>query len=178
MFMWAGLFSDNAFKITPGGVITEIIDANADGVSIWGLKNASGIAVDGSGNVYVTGTAVSSSNNNAFKITPAGVVTVIIEHTGDGAGNTLASPQSITVDGSSNVYLAGASSHNVFKITPGGVITETIDATGDGAGNTFSDSFSIAVDGFRHQAFQHCSLLAYLPTMAALLDGHTFLKLL
>jgi hypothetical protein len=37
------------------------------------------------------------------------------------------------VDGSGNVYVAGAVSDNAFKITPGGVITQIIDTSGDGA---------------------------------------------
>ena len=49
-----GLFSDNAFRITPGGTITEIIDATGEGAGnplYW----AHGIAVDAAGNVFVTG---------------------------------------------------------------------------------------------------------------------------
>ena len=123
-------------------MITEIIDATGDGAGNT-LNGPFGIAVDGSGNVYVTG----DFSDNAFKITPGGVITEIIDGTGDGAGNTLRSARNIAVDGSGNVYVAGLSSDNAFKITPGGVITEIIDATGDGAGNTLNGPFGIAVDG-------------------------------
>ena len=37
-------------------------------------------------------------SDNAFKITPAGVVTQIIDFTGDGAGNTLNGAIGIAVD--------------------------------------------------------------------------------
>jgi len=47
----AGKESDNVFKITPAGLITEIIDAAGDGTSPFSF--AQGIAVDGAGNVYV-----------------------------------------------------------------------------------------------------------------------------
>jgi hypothetical protein len=62
----AGLISDNAFKITPGGTITEIINSAGDGVAN-GLNSPEGIAVDGTGHVYVTGV----TSDNAFKITLA-----------------------------------------------------------------------------------------------------------
>ena len=77
----AGRRSANAFRIGPGGAITEIIDATGDGAGNT-LDAAFGIAVDGSGNVYVTG----QNNDNAFQITPGGVITEIIDATGDGAG--------------------------------------------------------------------------------------------
>ncbi len=99
--------------------------------------------MDGSGNVYL----VASNTNNAFKITPGGVKTEIIDATGDGGGNTLSTPVGIAVDGSGNVYVGGYGSHNAFKITPGGVKTEIIDATGDGGGNALANPHGIAVDG-------------------------------
>ncbi|MAB79728.1 MAG: hypothetical protein CMJ89_10295, partial [Planctomycetes bacterium] len=47
--------------------ITQIIDATGDGAGNT-LGFPYGIAVDGSGNVFVTG----SNTNNAFKVTPGG----------------------------------------------------------------------------------------------------------
>ncbi|MCG8404940.1 MAG: SBBP repeat-containing protein [Phycisphaerales bacterium] len=121
-------------------IITEIIDATGDGGI--GLVDPSGIIVDSAGNAYVVG----QTGNNAFKITPAGVITEIINATGDSAGNLLSFPQDIAVDSVGNVYVAGAFSNNVFKITPGGVITEIIDETGDSSGNMLSFPQGIDVD--------------------------------
>jgi len=84
--------------------------------------------------------------SNAFKITPGGVITEIIDSTGDGGGNPLTAPRGIAVDGTGNVYVTGLSSDNAFKITPGGVITEIIDSTGDGVNGLFSPQ-GITVDG-------------------------------
>ena len=103
--------------------ITEIIDTTGDGAGNP-LDGALGIALDGSGNVYVA----CFNSDNAFKITPGGIITEIIDATGDGAGNTLDGAYAIAVDGSNNVYVTGQFSDNAFKITPGGVITEIIDA--------------------------------------------------
>jgi sugar lactone lactonase YvrE len=105
---------DNAFKITPGGVITEIIDSTGDGMGN-GLRSPRGIAVDGNGVVYVIS---SSEPYNAFSIEPDGTITQIIDATGDGAGNMLRAPSSIAVDASGNVYVTGLLSNNAFKIEP------------------------------------------------------------
>ena len=135
-----GAGSYNAFKITPAGVVTEIIDSTGDGENPLDLLY--GIAVDGSGNIYVVGIW----SHNAFKITPGGVITEIIDATGDGA-KRLHRPYSIAVDAAGNVYVAGFNSDNAFKITPGGVITQIIDATGDGACNAPDNvARGIAVD--------------------------------
>jgi hypothetical protein len=70
--------------------------------------------VDGTANVYVTG----HNTDNAFKITPGGVITEIIDATGDGAGNILDGSWAIAADGAGNVYVTGDNSSNAFKITP------------------------------------------------------------
>ena len=68
--------------------------------------------MDGSGNVYVGG----GNSQNAFKITPGGVITAIIDSTGDGGGNPLRGPLGLAVDNAGNVYVAGSVSDNAFKI--------------------------------------------------------------
>ncbi len=78
----------------------EIIDVSGD-VMADVLVDPWGIAVDGTGNVYVAGHA----SDNAFQITPGGVITEIIDETGDGTGNVLDGPLGIAVDGSGNVYV-------------------------------------------------------------------------
>ena len=120
--------------------ITEIIDASGDGAGNP-LDGSISIAVDGAGNVYVTG----YDSDNAFRITPAGTITKIVDASGDGTGNTLDGSHGVAVDGAGNVYVTG--SDNVFQITPAGKITEIIDASGDGAGKTLDRPHGTAVDG-------------------------------
>lgn len=80
-----------------------------------------------------------------FRISPDGAVTVIIDSSGDGAGNGLIAPTAIAVDDAGTVYVAGEVSTNVFKITPD-AITELIDHTGDGMGHPMYLPHGIAVD--------------------------------
>ena len=129
--------------LTPRGAlaqsITEIIDATGDGAGNP-LDRPFGIAVDESGNVFVTG----SFTDNTFEITPGGVITQIIDATADGAGNALNAPNFVAAIGLGAV-VAGQGSDNAFRISSNGTITEIIDETGDGAGNTLDGPGGIAV---------------------------------
>ncbi|MCP3915238.1 MAG: hypothetical protein GY711_06765 [bacterium] len=98
-----------AFKVTPAGVITQLIDHTGDGVHP--LNKAYDIAVHGQGNVYVAGYLT----DNVFRVTPGGVITQIIDASGDGAGNVLQTPFSVAVDSADNVYVAGWIGHNAFS---------------------------------------------------------------
>jgi len=104
----SGFLTDNAFKITPGGTITEIIDSTGDGVGNI-LNNPIGVATDSSGNVFVVGVAF----DKVFKIDIPGtcstdglecIITLIIDSTGDGSGNTLNTPEFIATDSLGNVF--------------------------------------------------------------------------
>jgi cysteine-rich repeat protein len=130
---------------TEAKTITQIIDATGDGAGNPFETDAgpAGIAVDGLGNVYVTG----YWSQNAFRIDPNGMITQIIDATGDGEGNTLTRPTDVAVDESGNVYVAGGLGHNAFRIDPSGGITEIIDATGDGAGNPLGITAEVAMGG-------------------------------
>ena len=86
----AGATSDNVFKITPLGVITEIIDAAGDGAGNP-LDNPRDIAVAPDGTVYVAGV----NSDNVFRITPAGTISEILDATGDGMGNPFDNPAAL-----------------------------------------------------------------------------------
>jgi len=107
----SGRSSVTLASVAQAQTITEIIDATGAGAGKT-LSTPYGIAVDSSGNVYVTG----ADSDNAFKITPGGTITQIIDGTGDGAGKTLDGPVGIAVDSAGNVYVTGVASDNAFKI--------------------------------------------------------------
>src|SRR5512136_1332287 len=92
------------------------------GVPLWinrysgpgnGSDSANAIAVDGSDDVYVTGSSVgvssgfSSSDYVTIKYSSAGVPLWTNRYNGPGNGNDSAS--AVVVDGSNNVYVTGSS---------------------------------------------------------------------
>ena len=147
-------------KITPAGEVTTLAGSGVRG-SANGTGTAAsfsepfGVAVDGSGNVYVG----EYGNNAIRKITPAGEVTTLAGSGGAGAADgmgTAASfngPQGVAVDGSGNVYVADIGNHKIRKITPAGEVTTLAGSGGSGAADGMGTAASfyyprgVAVDG-------------------------------
>lgn len=107
-----------------------------------GLNNPRGIAVDGSGNVFVA----DFGDGKIVKITPAGVKSTLANFDGlltlalDGAGNVYAAAQ----------YAAYETGEKIFMVSPTGVITDPgfftdypIGIAVDGSGNVFVTDFEI-----------------------------------
>ncbi len=149
-------------KITPAGVVSTLAGVpgtfgSADGTTLARFSFPAGVAVDGSGNVYVADTG----NHTIRKITSAGVVSTLAGLAGSSGfadGTTLArfsSPQGVAVDGSGNVYVADTSNCNIRKITqPAGLVSSLagmpgscISADGTGTVARFSFPAGIASDG-------------------------------
>ncbi|MDP6772541.1 MAG: hypothetical protein QF704_17670, partial [Anaerolineales bacterium] len=129
-----------ALKSTP--VVTTLAGSGSEGSAngtgtAASFKSPSGVAVDGSGNVYVADTW----NHMIRKITSEGVVTTLAGSGSQGSANgtgTVASfsgPSGVAVDGSGNVYVADKDNHLIRKITSDGVVT-----TLAGSGSVGSDN--------------------------------------
>jgi hypothetical protein len=147
-------------KITPGGVVTTLAgsgslgSANGTGTAA-SFRGPSGVAVDGSGNVYVA----DRSNHLIRKITPGGVVTTLAgsgsagSADGTGTAASFSYPEDVAVDGSGNVYVADRSNHLIRKITSAGVVTTLAGSGSEGSTNGTGKAASfylpsgVAVDG-------------------------------
>lgn len=155
-------------KITSTGIVTTLAGTAGVGGSTDATGAAarfsqpSGVAVDGTGNVYVADTG----NLTIRKITKDGVVTTLAGTAGiggstdaAGAAARFSQPSGVAVDGAGNVYVADSGAYNVRKITPSGVVTTVAGSTagllgvlsdnvdGTGTAARFSAIHSLAVDG-------------------------------
>jgi sugar lactone lactonase YvrE len=150
-------------KITPAdGVVTTLaglagVHGSADGTGSAQFYSPGGVAVDGTGNVYVADT----DNDTIRKVTPAGVVTTLagsagVQGNADGTGSAARfnSPDGVAVDDAGYVYVADTANHTIRKITPvDGVVTTLAGAAGvpgsaDGTGSDarFNSPGGVAVD--------------------------------
>lgn len=150
-------------KITANGGITTLagsalLSGTSDGTGDAArFYNPSGVAVDGSGNVFVADTG----NHTIRRITPAGVVTTVAglaEHWGSNDGTSSDArffyPGGIAVDANGNLIVADNRNYTIRKISPGGLVTTLAGSAGssgrvDGAGNAarFRQLGHLALDG-------------------------------
>lgn len=145
-------------KITPSGSVTTLAGgtqgyANGQGTSAK-FYFPKGIAVDGSGNLFVA----DAGNHSIRKITPSGNVTTLAgdgtqgQADGQGTAATFGTPLGITIDGSGNLYVADGQNSNIRKITPSGNVTTLAGGTygyadGQGTSAKFFYPNGITVDG-------------------------------
>jgi len=149
-------------KITPLGVVSTLaglagVKGSADGTNSSALFNEPrGLAVDGTGVVYVADTG----NHTIRKIIPAGATTTFAGYPGlSGSGNGLGTnaqffhPEGVALDTLGNVYVADTWNHTIRKITVAGLVATfagmpgvsgTNDATGSSA--RFFEPSGVAVD--------------------------------
>jgi sugar lactone lactonase YvrE len=146
-------------KITPAGEVstlagngTEGSADNAVGTSAT-FRYPTGVAVDGSGNVYVA----DKDNNRIRKITSSGVVTTLAGssegfNNGTGIAARFRKPKDLVCDVAGNVYVTDSDNFRIRKITPAGVVTTVAggsEGSADGTGSSaqFNYPSGIAIDG-------------------------------
>ncbi|KAA0254940.1 MAG: hypothetical protein EDX89_07610 [Acidobacteria bacterium] len=149
-------------KVTAESVVTTLAGVGGGLGSTDGTGSAarffqpSGVAVDGSGNIYVT----DQGNNTIRRVTPAGVVTTLAGLAGttgssDGTGSAarFLAPAGLAVDASGNIYVSDGYNHTIRKVTAAGVVTTlaglggspgSLDGTGSAA--RFYRPKGVAVD--------------------------------
>jgi sugar lactone lactonase YvrE len=127
-------------KITPTGVVTTLAGSGiagfADGIGTSAQFNfPHGVAVDGSGNVYV-------ADSNNFRIrkinVAAGIVTTLAGsgingyEDGNGALAKFATPTGVAVDAIGNVYVADTNGSKIRKISVTNLVTTFAGSTTQG----------------------------------------------
>lgn len=138
-------------KITPEGVVSTLagdtIIGNRDGTGKDARFNyPHGLAVDGSGNIFVADAA----NNLIRKIAPAGVVTTVAGSgakgltNGTGIAAAFDFPADLVIDGVGNLYVSDGNNRCIRKIAPNREVTTFATGFGfpegitmDVAGNLF-----------------------------------------
>jgi uncharacterized protein (TIGR03437 family) len=108
-------------KVAPNGIITTIAGTGSKGYSGDGgpavnaqLYDPTGLAVDGSGNLYIA----DSYNYCVRKIAPSGIITTIA-----GPAQGLLVPGGIAVDQNGNLYITDQYASELFRMTPDGSVT-------------------------------------------------------
>ncbi|MCX6954672.1 MAG: immunoglobulin domain-containing protein, partial [Verrucomicrobia bacterium] len=149
-------------KITPAGVVTTFAGTagspgSADGIgSAARFNSPSGVAVDGSGNIYVADT-----NNHVIRgISQAGNVITLAGTAGatgsaDGLGTAARFnyPFAVAVDTFGTLYVADTFNHMIRRIAPNGTVSTVAGsagirgtADGSGAGARFAFPMGLVVD--------------------------------
>jgi uncharacterized protein (TIGR03437 family) len=154
--------ANSRIRKVSGGVITTVAGGGSNGLGDGGpatsaqLGGPGGVAVDGSGNLYIADT----DNNSVRKVSPDGTISTVAGngtagYTGDGGpatGAELYLPSSVAVDGSKNLYIADPYNFRVRKVSPDGIIT-TFAGGGTGAdggpaiGALLNYPSAVALDG-------------------------------
>lgn len=137
-------------KVSASGTISTFAGTGTSGYSGDGaaatsakLNNPVGVAVDGSGNVYIA----DFGNSVIRKVNTSGVISTVAGtgtagFSGDGGAATSAklnSPVHVTIDASGNMYIADYQNHRIRKVNTSGTISTV---AGNGTNGYGSDGVS------------------------------------
>lgn len=145
-----------AFQYSTNPYLTPAVTTVAGGSYHDPFFDLYGVAVDGSGNVYVA----DAGTDTIDKVAPSGAITIFAGSPGqpgsaNGAGGAARfnGPWGLAIDEAGNLYVADTGNSTIRKITPSGVVTTLAGAPGqagsaDGVGSQarFNGARGVAVD--------------------------------
>ena len=129
----------SVFKMTQAGAVSTMISFTGTSGTNPGSSPQAALILGADGTHWgTTSGGGSSGNGTIFKVTPAGVQTVVINFTGTSGANLGSSPQSpLTLASDGNYYGTtttggtGGGFGTIYKVTPGGVLTTLVNLTGN-----------------------------------------------
>ena len=146
--------SGTVFKITPAGVLTTPVEFTGNGATNKGSDLFAGLVQGSDGNFYgTTSSGGATGNGTVFKMTPAGVLTTLVEFTNNGTTNKGSRSYADLVRGINGNFYGTTSSGGtnglgtIFKMTPAGVLTTLVEFTGNGATHKGSRPYAGLVQG-------------------------------
>ncbi len=131
------------FKIGPDGVLRTLVEFTGNGASNRGANPYGGLTWGNNGFFYgATSRGGANDDGTLFKVTPAGVLTTLVDFTDTGANNKGAQPYgNLVLAGDSNLYgvtQQGGTGENgtIFQLNPTtGVMNTMVLFSGNGATN-------------------------------------------
>ena len=127
------------FKMTPNGFLTTLVEFSRGENGPDAANPLAGLIQGSNGNFYgTTATGGARGSGTAFKMTPSGDLTILVEFGSDGAD---ARPEGGLVEADDGSFygttrLGGADNlGTVFKLTSSGTVTTLVEFTGNGPNN-------------------------------------------
>ncbi|MGV3664451.1 MAG: choice-of-anchor tandem repeat GloVer-containing protein [Prosthecobacter sp.] len=125
------------FKMTPAGVLTTLVNLTGTTGANPGATPTGGLLQHTDGDFYGT-TSVGGTNSlgTLFKVTPAGVHTVLVHFSGTGGASLGSLPKGTLTQGADGLLwgtttTGGAGSGTVFKCTTAGLLTTLVSFNGN-----------------------------------------------
>ena len=119
--------------VSDSGTVKRIDPAGVVSTFASGFGNAYGIAIDGSGNLYVA----NQSGSTISKVTPGGTVSTF--------ASGIPNPQGLAVDSVGNLFVCTTGGGQIVMVTPGGAVSNLVALPGNNQGMAFDSSGNLFV---------------------------------
>jgi len=153
-------------KVNTSGIISTVAGNGSFGYGVDGvaatatdLNAPTGVAVDGSGNIYIA----DQGNSRIRMVNTSGIISTVAGNGGSGYGSDgiaatatdLSDPYGVAVDGSGNIYIADQGNNRIRMVNTSGIISTVAGNRSGGYGSdgvaaTATDLYNpsgVAVDG-------------------------------